>query len=135
MGLWGLAALGIFFGYRPLPRHTRLDHLSFWQKLRHIDIAGGTLLAAALTLLLTGLNLGGALYSWTSARVLTTLCIGIFGLVSFAVYEWKGTKIGILHHGLFQGGRDAGRTFTLCVLLIFLENFVAFSYIVFYPSM
>ena len=93
------------------------------------------MLATALTLLLTALNLGGALYSWTSARVLTTLCISVIGLVGFGLYEWKGTKVGILHHRLFQGGRDAGRTFTLCVVLIFLENFVAFSYIVYYPSM
>lgn len=135
MALWGLAAVGMLFCYRPLPRHTRLDHLSFWQKLGHIDIAGGAMLAFALTLLLTALNLGGGLYAWTNARVLVTLCIGIVGLVIFGLYEWKGTKTGILHHGLFRGGRDFGRTFTLCVLLIFLENFVAFSYIVFYPSM
>jgi len=93
------------------------------------------MLAFALTLLLTALNLGGGLYAWTNAHVITTLYIGLVSLVVFGLYEWKGTKIGILHHGLFQGGRDAGQTFTLCVLLIFLENFVAFSYIVFYPSM
>jgi len=135
MALWGLTALGIFFGYRPPKRHTRLDHLSFMQKLRHLDLPGFGLLTTGLTLFLTGLNLGGGLYAWTNVRVMTTLIVGLVILVGFGLYEWKGTKTGILHHELFRGGRAAGRTFAICVFLIFIEGILLFAYIIFYPVM
>jgi hypothetical protein len=133
MGLWGATAIGILVGYRPPKRHTRLDHLSFWQKLGQLDLPGCGLLTTGLTLFLTGLNLGGGLFSWTNARVLATLITGIIILLSFGVYEWKGTKTGILHHDLFRGGKEAGRTFAICVCLIFIEGIILFSYIIFYP--
>lgn len=133
MGLWGATAIGIFAGYRPPKRHTRLDHLSFLQKIGKIDLPGCGLLTTGLTLFLTGLNLGGGLFSWTNSRVLGTLITGIIILGCFGVYEWKGTKIGILHHDLFRGGKAAGRTFAICVGLIFIEGILLFSYIIFYP--
>jgi hypothetical protein len=135
MGLWGLTAVGIFFGYRPPKRHTRLDHLTFLQKLRHLDLPGFSLLTTGLTLFLTGLNLGGGLYGWTNVRVLTTLIIGIVVMVAFFAFEWKGTRHGILNHELFRGGKAAGRTFAICVGLIFIEGILLFSYIIFYPVM
>jgi hypothetical protein len=133
MGLWGATAVGILLGYRPPKRHTRLDHLSVWQKLGHLDLPGFGLLTTGLTLFLTGLNLGGGLFKWTNARVLATLIAGIIILISFGVYEWKGTKTGILNHDLFRGGKAAGRTFAICVGLIFIEGIMLFSYIIFYP--
>lgn len=135
MALWGLTAAGIFVGYRPPKRHTRLDHLTFLQKLRHLDLPGFSLLTIGLTLFLTGLNLGGGLYSWTNVRVLATLVVGLVTLVAFGVYEWKFTQYGILNHELFRGGKSAGRTFALCVGLIFIEGILLFSYIIFYPVM
>lgn len=135
MGLWGLTAFGILVGYRPPKRHTRLDHLSFWQKLTHLDLIGFALLTAGLTLFLTALNLGGGLYKWTDAKVLALLIVGLVVLISFALYEWKGTKTGILHHELFKGGKAAGRTFAICISLIFIEGTLLFSYIIFFPVM
>ncbi|KAK5108576.1 hypothetical protein LTR62_008152 [Meristemomyces frigidus] len=132
MALWGATAAGIFMGYRPPKRHTRLDHLSIWQKIGHLDLAGMGLLTTGLTLLLVGLNLGGGLYAWTNVRVLATLIIGILVLISFALYEWKGTKTGIIHHELFRNNEYA-RTFAICVALIFIEAILLFSYIIFYP--
>jgi hypothetical protein len=133
MALWGAIAIGLFFGYRPPKRHTRLDHLSFWQKLGRLDLSGCGLLTAGLTLLLTGLNLGGIIFAWTDAPVLATLIVGIVTLFAFALYEWKITKTGILHHDLFRGGKDRGRTFALCVGLIFIEGIILFAYTIFYP--
>lgn len=135
MGIWGATALGIFFGYTPPARHTRLDGMSFFQKLGQLDIPGYTLLTAGLTLLLVALNLGGELYAWTSARVITTLIVGLAVLLAFGIYEWKGTTTGILHHELFRGGKNEGRTFGICVLLIFLEGVLLFTYIIFYPNL
>jgi hypothetical protein len=133
MALWGATALGLFFGYRPPKRHTRFDHLSFVQKLGRLDLPGFGLLTVGLTLFLTGLNLGGGLFSWTAVQTLATLIIGIVILLAFAIYEWKFTKTGIMSHELFRGGKNAGRTFALCVGLIFIEGILLFSYIIFYP--
>lgn len=105
------------------------------QKLRHLDLPGFSLLTTGLTLFLTGLNLGGGLYTWTNARVLATLISGLVVLVGFGLYEWKGTETGILNHELFRGGKAAGRTFAICVSLIFIEGTMLFSYIIFYPVM
>lgn len=135
MGVWCITALGIFAGYRPPKRHTRLEHLSFFQKLQQLDLPGFALLTIGLTLFLTALNLGGALYSWTNARVLSTLVIGLVVLVIFGIWEWKGTSTGILDHKMFQGGKAAGRTFALCLGLMFIEGIMIFSYVIFYPIM
>jgi len=133
MAIWGATAIGLFFGYRPPKRHTRFDHLSFLQKLRMLDLSGCGLLTAGLTLLLTGLNLGGGLFAWTSAKVLGPLVVGITTLAAFCIYEWKFTKTGILHHDLFRGGKNGGRTFALCLGLIFIEGILLFAYVIFYP--
>jgi hypothetical protein len=135
MALWGVTAIGLFVGYRPPKRHTRLDHLSFWQKLGRLDLPGCGLLTAGLTLFLTGLNLGGGIFTWQSAQVLGTLIVGIAVLIAFGVYEWRFTKTGILHHDLFRGGKDGGRTFAICVGLIFIEGILLFSYVIFYPTL
>ncbi|KAK5325610.1 hypothetical protein LTR93_003830 [Exophiala xenobiotica] len=131
--LWGATTIALCVGYRPPTRHTRLDHLSFWGKLGHIDLIGCFLLTAGLTLFIVGLSLGGGLYTWTDAHTLSTMIIGLVTLIAFAVYEWKGTKTGILHHDLFRGGRNKGRTFAICVALLFVEAIMTFGYGLFFP--
>lgn len=135
MGFWGITALGILVGYRPPKRHTRLDHLSFLQKLGHLDLPGGALLCAGLSLFLAGLCLGGGLYTWTNVRVLAPLVIGLAILVAFGLYETYGTKTGILHHDLFTGPQTNGRVVGICTLLIAVEAILGFSYLIFYPSL
>ena len=90
------------------------------------------LLAAGLTLFLAALNLSGNIFAWTAAPMLVTLTVGIVLLVAFGVYEWKITQSGILHHDLFREGKDGGRTFAICIGLIFIEGIVLFSYMIFY---
>lgn len=133
MALWGMTAICLFLGYKPPRRHTRLDHLSLWQKLGRLDLPGFFLLTAGLTLLLTGLNLGGGLYSWASAPVLATLIIGTLILGVFGIYEWRLTMTGILHQDLFRGPNHSGRTFGICIALIFVEGISLFAYVIFYP--
>ena len=131
--LWGVTTLALFVGYHPPKRHTNLDHLSFWRKIGHIDLVGCGLLTAGLTLFITGTSLGGGLYTWTDARTLSTMIVGITMLIAFGIYEWKGTKTGILHHDLFRGGRNKGQTFAICVALLFMEAVMIFSFGLFYP--
>ena len=138
MALWGMTAIGLLIGYRPPKRHTRFDHLSFWQKLGSVDLPGFFLPTAGLSIFLTGLNLGGGLYTWSSATVLATLIIGILLLIAFGIYEWRFTRVGILHHDLFHGGRtgeNAGYTFAICIGLIFIEGIMLFAIVVFYPAL
>ncbi|KAF2174234.1 hypothetical protein M409DRAFT_49093 [Zasmidium cellare ATCC 36951] len=132
-GIWGLTAIGIFFGYTPPSRHTRLDHMSLLQKIGQLDLIGAFLLAAGLSLILFAVTSGGELYPWRSARIVATLVVGLVVFAGFFVYEWRGTATGILHHDLFKGGKNRGRTFVLCVFLIMMEGCLLFSYIIFYP--
>jgi hypothetical protein len=122
-------------GYHPPKRHTALDHVPFLRKLARLDLVGCGLLTAGLALFLTGMGLGGGRFAWSSSVVLSTVVIGIATLVAFGIYEWKGTKTGILHHGLFRGGRNKGRTFAICVALLFTEAIIAFAIGIFYPIM
>ena len=131
--LWGATTIALFVGYHPPKRHTNLDNLSFWRKVGKIDLIGCGLLTAGLTIFITGTSLGGGLYTWTNARTLSTMIIGIVMLIAFGIYEWKGTKTGILNHDLFRGGRNKGRTFAICVALLFMESVMIFCVGLFYP--
>ena len=133
-GLWGASALFLLIGYRPPKRHTDLDDLSAWQKIQQLDLVGAALIGVGLTLFLAGLNMGGAIYSWASAPVLSTLIIGAIGLVALGVWEWKGTKTGILHHELFSQSKSLS-TFLICLVLMFSEGVLVYSFILFYPVM
>lgn len=82
---------------------------------------------------MTGLGLGGNQFSWTDAHTLAPIIIGLVILVIFGIYEWKGTQTGIIHHDLFRGGRNQGRTFTICVALLFTEALIIFGFGLFFP--
>lgn len=129
--IWGVTAVGIAFVYRPSKRHSQFAHLTIWQKLALLDLPGVALLTIGLTLFMVGLNLGGNLYAWTNARVISTLVIGAVGLIAFGLFEWKGTKHGILDHALFQGPQ--GRNFAICMVLIAVEGLTFFSFVIFNP--
>ena len=133
MALWGSAAILTFLGYRPPRRNTRYDPLSWLQKVGRLDLPGIGLLTAGLTLQLTGLNLGGGLYEWGDAQVLATMIVGIVVLLASGVYEWKFTKTGILNYDLFRAGKERGRTFALCLFLVFIEGLLLFAYAILYP--
>lgn len=88
MALWATSTLGILAAYRPPRRHTHLDDLTFWQKLKYVDIIGSFLFSGGLTLFLVGISLGGGQYTWTDAHTLGTLVVGLGVLLIFGIYEW-----------------------------------------------
>ncbi|KAF2165538.1 hypothetical protein M409DRAFT_67325 [Zasmidium cellare ATCC 36951] len=138
MALWGVTVIGLLFGYMPPKRITSVDSLKWWQKLLKLDLIGFFLLLAGLVLTLVGLTMGGTQYPWSDSRVIGTLVSGLVILGFFLLYEWKGTSTGILNHELFRGGEGReglGRTFAICLLLIFLEGALLFAYMIFYPIM
>jgi hypothetical protein len=134
-GLWGAAAAGLLLGYNPPKRRPQYDHLSFWHKLGLLDLIGAFLLAAGVTLLIVGLNLGGGQFSWSDGHVLGTLISGVAGLIAFGVYEIWGTQTGMLHHELFRGvNRRHRASFGIFCMLFFLEGAIFFSTAVWYPT-
>lgn len=78
-------------------------------------------------------QIGGSLYSWASAPTLVVLLLGVVGLGIFGIYEWKGTKTGILHHELFNHDKRMVRTFVICLFLMFAEGVLVYSFAIFYP--
>ncbi|KAA1466884.1 MFS general substrate transporter [Dentipellis sp. KUC8613] len=57
------------------------------EKLKSIDWIGNALIISSTTSVVVGLTWGGVQFSWTSAKVLAPLILGLVGLCAFAVYE------------------------------------------------
>lgn len=119
--LFALGSLGIFFGYNPPPRELEIT-LTTTQKLRTMDWIGSSLIAVSLVLFAIGLQWSGNPYPWSDGHVLGPFISGICLLAVFAIWEWKGTSEGILHHRLF-----GHRNFPISVLLIFTEGLAFFT--------
>ena len=120
-GFFVLGFLGVFFGYNPPPRELQLS-LTFTEKLRRMDWIGGFLISGSLALFAVALQWSGNPYTWSNGHVLGPFIIGVCGLVAFAIYEWKATSTGLLHHGLF-----GDRNFPLAVLAVTLEGLAFFT--------
>ncbi|KIX07467.1 uncharacterized protein Z518_02120 [Rhinocladiella mackenziei CBS 650.93] len=130
--VFGVTAVGILVGYRPPKRHSLLDHLSFWQKFGHLDLAWQrSTVCRSFTI-----------FGWSLSRRwslhldrCSSSSPAHHRLFAFGFYEVYGTKIGILHHGLFKGPHTNGRVVAICTLLIAAEAILGFSYLIFYPSL
>jgi Fungal trichothecene efflux pump (TRI12) len=96
----------------------RLGNQTKREALVHIDWMGVFLQTAGIVLLLVGITLGGN-YPWGSAKVLSTLIIGIVCLVVYGLWEWKGAKNPFLAHALFRG---KSRTFVLFLVVDFVAG-------------
>ena len=59
----------------------------------------------------------GSIYGWRSGHALGPLIVGIAVSILFGVYEWKGTKTGLLNHGLFKN-----RNFALSAGILIAEG-------------
>ncbi|KAJ5360841.1 hypothetical protein N7517_010032 [Penicillium concentricum] len=98
--LWAITLAFITTLYHPMPRPNP-EGLSIMQLLRKVDWLGIAFCSTGVTLFLVGLNYGGNPYSWDSAVVLGTLIPGLVVSLCFVLWEWKGTKTGLMHHDLF----------------------------------
>lgn len=113
--------------YNPPPRDLQGQH-TLGGKVRQLDWTGYGLLGSGLTLFFFGLYSGNNPYPWRSSRVLGTFLVGLMLLLLLVIYEWRFTKQGLFHHGLFQN-----RNFPLLLVCIFIEGLGAFSANVFLP--
>lgn len=76
----------------PMFLKLKLEEKSFKQKLKEIDYIGMIIFTAAGTALLMGISFGGAMYPWSSYKVLLPLILGFFGILAFGVYETYWAK-------------------------------------------
>lgn len=120
-GAFVLGFLGVLLGYQPPLRELQVT-LTTSEKLRRIDWIGNCLIAVGLTLFCLGLGWSGNPYEWSNGHVLGPFITGVIILGAFALYEWRGTSEGILHHGLF-----GDRNFPLSLIVIFVEGMVFFA--------
>ncbi|KAG6916588.1 hypothetical protein DXG01_006238 [Tephrocybe rancida] len=83
----GLAiVLVIFLVKLPTPPGTMKE------KLAKMDWVGNLLVIVSTTCIVISITWGGVVYSWSSARVLVPLILGLVGLLLFLVYEARVAK-------------------------------------------
>lgn len=124
IGSYTLMTLIWLLAYRPPPRNTELT-----QDRPKLDYVGYALLIVGVILFLLGLIWGGNTYPWKSGQVIGPLVAGVLVLVLLGIWEWKGKKDGIFHHGLFQD-----RNFPLVLVAIAIEGFVYVAWSSLYPG-
>ena len=113
VGTWVVIAfviLAIF--YRPPPRVNSLN-LSRRELIGRIDFVGSFLSLLGLILFMTGLNWAGQDYSWQSARVISTITVGLALFAAFFLWEKFGAKYPMFPLALAQSPRPF---IAVCVL-------------------
>ncbi len=74
--------------------HVNYDkEMKLSQKLKRIDYVGNSLLMAGTIAMLYALTYAGVGSSWGTWRILVPLCLGLLGIVLFAVWESYGTAL------------------------------------------
>lgn len=120
--IFWVAALGVAVGYSPPPRELQTS-LTHTERLRSLDWIGYVLLAPGLILFCVALSWSNNPYHWSSGRIIGTFVSGLILMIAFVIYEWKFQNHGMLHHKLFQRGRN----FPLALVLIFTEGLTFFA--------
>lgn len=85
----GGAAFAMLFVFL---RVTYNKEMSFWQKLKRIDIIGNCILVASTVSILYALSYAGTRYAWQSWHTLVPLLVGFLGLFLFAWFQTTGVS-------------------------------------------
>ena len=120
-GLYALCVAIIFWLYNPPVRELQRQ-LTQRQKLARLDWIGYAFFLPGLILFCFALTSSSGVYPWKSSKIIGPLVVGICLLIAFGLYEWKGTRVGMLHHDLFSRGRN----FALAEALMLTEGIVFF---------
>lgn len=80
----GSAAFMVLFIFLKVKYNKQM---SFWQKVRRIDVPGNVVLVAGTVAILYALTYGGTRYAWNSWHTLIPLILGFLGLVIFAALQ------------------------------------------------
>ncbi|KAF9257929.1 MFS general substrate transporter [Marasmius fiardii PR-910] len=101
----------------------------FRRKLLAVDYLGALLTLASSAMILLPLIWGGVTFPWNSAIVLAPLCAGIFGVVLFCLWEWKGARLPIVPMYIFKHSTVCGVYITM-----FVNGFCFFSQLYYLPQ-
>lgn len=121
-GIFAAAAVGVALCYNPPPRELQTS-LSTMEKLRRLDWIGYLLFAPGLVLFCVALSWSKNPYPWSNGRIIGTFVVGVVLMIAFFIYEWRFKKDGLLHHSLFNDGRN----FPISLMVIFVEGLAFFS--------
>ncbi|KAJ5924924.1 hypothetical protein N7454_007563 [Penicillium verhagenii] len=120
-GFFAIAFGLVLWLYHPQQRPNP-DNLSKVRRILKIDWFGVFFVTAGLCLFLVGLHYGHNPYPWGSAKVLSTLIVGVLCILIFVVWEWKGTPVGLLRHDMFEH-----RNYAVTLLSSFTSGMVFFG--------
>jgi len=115
-------ALGIYFFYWPT-RRSDFPKMSIRQLIWACDPIGSTTFVISATLMLLALDWAGGTFPFSDPHVAVPLAIGLFFLVVFCLYEWKGRKDGLLAHVFFRGSPN----FLLSIFAFAVEGWIFYS--------
>ncbi len=121
-GLYAVGAAVIILLYHP-PLRELQQLLTTSQKLARLDWIGYAFFFPGLILFCFALTSSSGVYPWKSATIVGPLVVGAVLLIAFGLYEWKGTRTGMLHHDLFSRGRN----FALAEAIQLVEGLVFFA--------
>jgi MFS family permease len=122
MAIYVLATVLVAVFYTP-PKTPRELEFTNAEKLAKLDWIGYVLLAAGLVLFCMGLSWSQNPYPWTDAHVLAPFIIGIVLTLALIGYETVAKKDGMLHHDLFNRGRN----FPIALFAVFVEGLVFYA--------
>ncbi|KAJ2557448.1 hypothetical protein EV175_001340 [Coemansia sp. RSA 1933] len=88
-----IIAVVVTLKYIPLPTPSATSKR---EKLDRIDFGGAAIMSTGIVLVLLALSWGGREYSWSSARVLSLLIIGVLVVLGFFYYEKVAPREPIL---------------------------------------
>lgn len=118
---FGLATLGLGFGYNP-PKRELQKTLTHFERLKKPDRTGIALVTSGFLLFTLGLLWSKNPYPWSDVHVLAPFIIGCALIIGFIVHQWFFKRDGIAHHALFEN-----REFPLSLAIIFTEAVAFFT--------
>ncbi|KAF1808913.1 hypothetical protein P152DRAFT_461963 [Eremomyces bilateralis CBS 781.70] len=99
-----------------------------WAGLKAIDWIGCAGVVGGALMLLLGLEFGGVIFPWNSAKVICLIVFGVFTLALFLVNEWKFATWPIVPLKLFRH-----RSNCAAMMVCFIHGFVFVSSSYFLP--
>jgi MFS family permease len=122
MAIYVLATVLVAVLYTP-PKTPRQLEFTNAEKLGKLDWVGYFLLTAGLVLFCIGLSWSQNPYPWSDAHVIAPFVIGIVLTIVLIAYETFVKKDGMLHHDLFNRGRN----FPIALFSVFVEGLVFYA--------
>lgn len=100
----------------------RHEHTSFLDGIRAIDWTGIITFLGFTLMVLLGLNFGGAMFPWDSAKVIALLVVGSLMIFAFVYSEAKVAKYPLIPLSLFKN-----RSAVAALSVVFFHGFVFIS--------